>query len=72
MDLLHSITHNINKMDKNQDLFMISNKVGAFDTYKGPKARKDDDDDADSLPTPTLEYFLLLLFFFPQARNTPK
>ena len=58
-------------MNKTQDLSMISNKVGSFDTYKDPKAGKDDDD-ANSLPTPTLEHFLLLLFFFPQATNAPK
>ena len=57
-------------MDITQDLPMLSNKNGAFDTYKGPKARKHDDD--DSLPTPTLEYFFLLLLFILQARNEPK
>ena len=59
--------NNINKMDKTQDLSMISNKVGAFDTYKGRKAGKYGNDD-DTLPTPPLKYFFLLL----EARNEPK
>ena len=36
-------SNNINKMDKTQDVPMLINKVGAFDTYKGLNARKDDD-----------------------------
>ena len=50
-------------MDKTLDLSIVNNKVGAFDTYKGPKAGKNGDVE-DTLPNPPLEYFFLLLLFF--------
>ena len=62
---------NNNKMDKTQDLSMISNKVGSFDSYKGPKVGNDGGDH-DTLSTPPLEHFVLLLFFFFKLEMHPK